>query len=71
MNINFKQFILLGLPDVDVKEQAIALAERWHVAHLSMDTLVQEAIATQSKVGLAVQPYIDAGEPVPDDLMVK
>jgi len=71
MNTNFKQFILLGLPGVGVQEQAIALANRWHVAHLSMDALVQAAIATQSHIGLEAQPYIEAGEPVPDELRVK
>ncbi|MGK7888286.1 MAG: nucleoside monophosphate kinase [Leptolyngbyaceae cyanobacterium] len=71
MNTKFKQFILLGLPGVGVKEQAIALADRWHVAHLSMDTLVQAAIASQSQVGIAVQPYVEAGESVPDELLVK
>lgn len=69
--MKFKQFILLGLPGVDVEAQAIRLAERWHVPHVSMGTLLREAIATQSEIGLEARPYVEVGELVPDALVMK
>ena len=69
--MDFKQCILLGLPDVGVKQQAISLAERWQVPHVSMGDLFHQAIASQSQIGLEVRPYIDAGELVPDALVMK
>ena len=69
--MDLKPCILVGLPGVGVKEQAIALAERWTVPYVSMDALLQKAIASQSEIGRDVQPYVDAGEPVPDALAIK
>lgn len=69
--MKFKPFILLGLPGVEVEAQAIQLAERWHVPHVSMGTLLREAIATQSEIGLKARPYVEAGELVPDALVMK
>lgn len=69
--MDFKQCILLGLPGVGVKQQAIALAERWTVPYVSMGELVQEAMAVQSDLGQDIQGYVEAGEDVPDALLLK
>jgi thioredoxin len=66
-----KQFILLGLPGVGVKAQVTELAERWHIPYISAGKLLREAMATQSEVGLEVRPFMEAGEPVPDALVMK
>ena len=70
-SMKFKQFILLGLPGVGVREQAIALSERWHIPHVSLEQLVREAIDQKSAIGLEAQTYGDAGELVPDALVMK
>ena len=69
--MDFKQCILLGLPGVGVKEQAIALAQRWTVPYVSMGDLLQEAISQQSALGRDAQPYVEAGHLVPDILVIK
>lgn len=69
--MKFKQFILLGPPGVGVKAQAIALAEHWHIPQVSMGQLVQAAIAKGAGLGLEVRPYVDAGELVPEPLVMK
>lgn len=69
--MDFKQCILLGLPGVGVKEQAIALAKRWTVPYVSMDELVQSAMADQSALGKDIQVYVEGGATVPDDLLLK
>ncbi|MBX2862671.1 MAG: nucleoside monophosphate kinase [Leptolyngbyaceae cyanobacterium MAG.088] len=67
--MEFKQLILLGPPGSGVKAQAQALAQRWHIPHVSMGQLIRGAIAKGS--ALEAQPYVDAGELVPDDLVIK
>ncbi|MGP1386632.1 MAG: nucleoside monophosphate kinase [Thainema sp.] len=69
--MKFKQFLLLGLPGVDVKAQATELAERWHLPHVSMGELVREAIAKQTEIGLEASPSVEAEELVPDALVMK
>ncbi|MEL7508110.1 MAG: nucleoside monophosphate kinase [Cyanobacteria bacterium J06633_23] len=66
-----KQLILLGPPGMGVKAHAIALSKRWHVPHVSMGQLIQDAIAKESNLGLEARPYVEAGDPVPDVLMMK
>ncbi|MBW4482559.1 MAG: nucleoside monophosphate kinase [Tildeniella torsiva UHER 1998/13D] len=66
-----KQFILLGPPGVGVDAQAIALAERWQVPHVSMGELVRGAIAAETAIGVEARPYVDAGELIPDGLAMK
>jgi thioredoxin len=67
----FTQFVLLGLPGVDVQAHAIELAQRRHLPHISMGALLREAIAAASDIGQQVRPYVDAGELVPDDGVMK
>lgn len=66
-----KQFILLGPPGVSARAQGLALAERWHVPHVCMEELLREAVAKASSVGVEARPYVEAGEPVPDALVMK
>ncbi|MGF1520325.1 MAG: nucleoside monophosphate kinase [Nodosilinea sp.] len=66
-----KQLILLGPPGVGVKPHAAALAERWQVPHVSMGELVRGAIAAETAISVEARPYVDAGELVPDALVMK
>lgn len=67
----FKQLILLGPPGIDIEAYAIALSERWHIPDVSMERLIQDAIAKESSMGLEAQSYIDTGEQLPDKLIMK
>lgn len=66
-----KQFILLGPPGARVQEHAIALAEQWHIPHVSTRELLHEAIANQTALGAEASPYVEAGELVPDTIVLK
>ena len=66
-----QQFILVGPPGSGVRAQAAALAERWHIPHVSMGKLVREAIANASAIGVEARAYVEAGERVPDELAIK
>lgn len=61
-----KQLILLGPPGVGVESQAIALAKRWYVPHISTGKLLRDEIAKGSELGLEVQSYVDAGTLAPE-----
>lgn len=69
--MNFKQCILLGPPGIGVPAQALELAKRWQVPYVSMGQLLRDAIAAQSEVGLAALPSVEAGDLVPDALVMK
>lgn len=66
-----KQLILLGPPGAKVKEHAVELAKQWHVPHVSMERLLNEAIAQQTDLGIEAQPYVETEKLVPDALMLK
>ncbi|MBT9317432.1 nucleoside monophosphate kinase [Leptothoe spongobia] len=69
--MEFKQLILLGPPGAGVKEQAVTLSKRWHIPQVSMGQLIREAIAKESATGIEARPYVEAGELVPDALVMK
>ncbi|MEO1300436.1 MAG: nucleoside monophosphate kinase [Cyanobacteria bacterium J06636_16] len=69
--MKLKQLILLGPPGMSIQEQAIALADRWRVPRVSIDGLLHEAIDSKSVIGAEAHTYIEAGEPVPDVLLMK
>ncbi len=69
--MEFKQLILLGPPGAGIQDQAKALANRWHIPHVSMGQLIQEAVAKESTIGMEMRPHVEAGEQVPDVLAMK
>ncbi len=69
--MKLKQFILLGPPGVGVEKQAIAVAERWCVPHVSTGQLIREAVDQASDIGVEARSYVEAGTLVPDTLVMK
>jgi len=64
------QFIFLGPPGAGKGTQAIALSERWGVPHISTGDILRVAIEAQTAVGKEAQAYLEAGELVPDELVM-
>lgn len=64
------RLILLGPPGVGKDTQALSLSKRLGIPHISTDNLFHEAISQQTPLGLQVQPYLDVGGRVPDDLIM-
>lgn len=69
--MKFKQFILLGPPGIGVEEHAIALARRWRIPHVSVAQQQQQAIEQGTDLAAAAGSYGEAGEPVPDAVVMK
>jgi adenylate kinase len=62
--------ILLGPPGVGKGTQAVRLAEELYAAHVSTGDLLRAARREGTPLGEQAQPFMDAGELVPDDLIL-
>jgi thioredoxin len=69
--MEMKQFILIAPPGVGGKDHAASLARRWQIPHVSMEELLQQAVASGSDAGLEARPYVEAGERVPDEVVLQ
>jgi adenylate kinase len=60
--------VLLGPPGAGKGTQAVKLAEKLQVPHLSTGDLFRENIGNGTKLGLEAKRYLDAGDLVPSEL---
>ena len=62
--------VLLGAPGAGKGTQAQRLVEEFGVAHISTGDLLRAAVKANSKLGRKAKSYMDAGQLVPDELVV-
>ena len=62
--------VLLGGPGAGKGTQAQKLVEEFGFAHISTGDLLRAAIKEGSKLGKKAKGYMDAGQLVPDDLVI-
>lgn len=62
--------VLLGAPGAGKGTQAQRLVVDYGVAHISTGDLLRAAVKAQSELGVAAKKYMDAGELVPDQLVI-
>jgi adenylate kinase len=62
------RLVLLGPPGAGKGTQAVQLAEKLEVPHLSTGDLFRENIGNGTKLGLEAKRYLDAGDLVPSEL---
>ena len=60
--------VLLGPPGAGKGTQAVKLAEKLEVPHLSTGDLFRENIGNGTELGLKAKRYLDAGDLVPSEL---
>ncbi len=65
------QVILIGPPGAGKGTQAGALQERLRVPHISSGDLLRNAVKRKTETGLQAKQYMDRGELVPDDIVVR
>lgn len=65
-----KRIIFLGPPGAGKGTQAKQLAESLAIPHISTGDMLRGAIAQKTPLGQKAQQYVDAGELVPDELLV-
>lgn len=64
------KIILFGPPGVGKGTQAKLLVEEFHCAHISTGDLLREAVKNKTALGVKAKTYMDAGELVPDEVVI-
>jgi len=64
------RLILLGLPGAGKGTQAQVLADRHGLLHISTGDMLREAVAQGTDLGTQAQAYMEAGDLVPDELII-
>lgn len=62
--------VLLGAPGAGKGTQAAKLVEEFHVSHISTGDMLRAAVAAGTELGQKAKSYMDAGELVPDDVII-
>ena len=64
------QLIFLGPPGAGKGTQARIIAEGWQIPYISTGDMLREAIAGKTSLGIQAQAHVEAGELVPDILVM-
>jgi adenylate kinase len=64
------RLLLIGAPGAGKGTQAARLAARFGIAHISSGDLLRQHVKEQTSLGQRVRRYVDAGDLVPDALVM-
>jgi adenylate kinase len=64
------RLLLFGPPGVGKGTQAKLLSEEYDIPHYSTGDMLRAAIAAHTSLGLKAKAFMDAGQLVPDDVMI-
>lgn len=62
--------VLLGAPGAGKGTQAAKLVEECGLCHISTGDILRAAVKNQTELGMKAKGFMDAGELVPDDLII-
>ncbi len=62
--------ILLGAPGAGKGTQAAKIVETYNTPHISTGDILRAAVANQTPLGLEAKRFMDAGELVPDEVVI-
>ncbi len=65
-----KNIILLGAPGAGKGTQAALISEEYGIPHISTGDILRRNIKEGTPLGVKAKSYIDAGELVPDDVVI-
>jgi len=65
------RLVLLGPPGAGKGTQAEYITKKFGIPHISTGDMLREAIKAEKPLGLEAKGYIDRGELVPDDVIIK
>ncbi len=63
--------VLIGAPGAGKGTQAALLVEELGIPHISTGDMLREAVAKGTELGLLAKSYMDRGDLVPDDVIVR
>jgi adenylate kinase len=64
------RLIFLGPPGAGKGTQGQLLAELWNISHIATGDMLRAAVAQKTDLGLKAKSYMDAGDLVPDQLIL-
>ncbi|MEG4799588.1 adenylate kinase [Microcoleus sp. ARI1-B5] len=64
------QLIFMGPPGAGKGTQAQILAALWKIPHISTGDILRACVVAKTALGLKAKAYMDAGELVPDELLM-
>ncbi|MDR1006862.1 MAG: adenylate kinase [Bacteroidales bacterium] len=67
----YRNILLYGAPGAGKGTQAKMLAEKYDLVYVSTGTIIREEIEKQTDVGKICQPYVEAGDNVPDEIAIR
>jgi len=62
--------VLFGAPGAGKGTQAVMLAGKYHLVHLSTGDILRKELATGTDLGRQAQQFMDKGEFVPDEVVI-
>ena len=62
--------VLLGAPGAGKGTQAAKLVEKYGYAHISTGDMLRAAVKNQTPLGIEAKKYMDAGDLVPDEVVI-
>ena len=62
--------ILMGAPGAGKGTQSARISEKWQIPAISTGDILRAAIKSGSELGVAAKSYIDAGQLVPDEVVI-
>jgi adenylate kinase len=65
------RIILIGPPGSGKGTQAATIREKYPVAHISTGDILRENVKLATELGIVAKRYMDAGNLVPDDVVIK
>jgi len=65
------RIVLIGPPGAGKGTQAVALAAHYGVPHVASGDILRFAVAWKTEIGLRAKEYMDAGELVPDEIVLE
>lgn len=65
------KLIFLGPPGAGKGTQALGVSSRLGVPHISTGNMLRAAVRNETPMGLAAKKYMDAGQLVPDEVLIE
>ncbi len=65
------RIVLLGAPGAGKGTQAAKINKKFGIAHISTGDILRENVKAQTELGIEAKGYMDRGELVPDELVIK
>jgi adenylate kinase len=64
------RLLLIGAPGSGKGTQAVRLAERFGIVHISSGDLLRQHVRDETAIGQTIKQYVDAGDLVPDSVVM-